>query len=199
MKGFFSFLLVVAGVSALLACMALSAKTSFSSGKADADALLLENAYYAQLDAKHAMLDSFKEEARSPLTARADSKELSKTLVMRLAALENFLGSNFHGFQSLLWCGNPIPGELDSLANEMALAGKPLKCGACSGMKDRVPEANPVTEEVDLVPVCSYHLLIDRAGKKIFLASPFGISLYDPKANASFIYFIPGGTAVDYS
>jgi len=107
MRGFFSFLLV------LVAFLALSAASTAYLGlhrlahAGESDLLLIERAHAAEMDAKHALIDGIREDARVLHVSPVSQEEAAGVFLPRLLALEyEITGKDFHGFNASLWCEN---------------------------------------------------------------------------------------------
>ncbi|MEM4389269.1 MAG: hypothetical protein QXG98_01230 [Candidatus Micrarchaeia archaeon] len=102
MRGFFSFLLVAIALSALLAASHSYLNNVRMARSAEWELLLIERAHAAEMDAKHALLDGIRQDAR----ALSASHDISAALAWRLRSLEHTLTQgDFHGFNASLWCG----------------------------------------------------------------------------------------------
>ncbi|MEM3030738.1 MAG: hypothetical protein QXH27_03315 [Candidatus Micrarchaeia archaeon] len=120
MKGFFSFFLVVVALGALFAGSQAYLKNLQTTRSAESELLLVERAHAAEMDAKHALLDGIRENARG--SDGRNTEEISFGLAARFQALEAEVGKGgFHGFNASLWCG--VKGaSLAVCANPLSIA-----------------------------------------------------------------------------
>lgn len=216
MRGFFTFLLALAGLFALLSAMQVYSENARASHEAESRLLFLDRAFYAQTDAEHAIIDSLKQEARKKAASPSPPStcEMAEALGERLASLASDIESkDFHGFKALFWCGTPPGSELAALADEMAKEGKAKRCASCHSPDEDVLVYDPVSKKTSLVKACSLFLLpapgfitVSSFGAlkpstapPTSLRASIGVSLYDAKENASFISVLPQDFRVNYA
>ena len=210
MKGYFSFLLVLASVALILIYARVYSDThalDFS------ELILLEKSHQDILNFKGAMIESirtggksaFDDYSKTHTTAACLSPQTSKfcfkkdeaELAVRNGAYQSLIALSGYPtqYQKIIWCGvRPDRFDLDNAVQSMRLNHKPLPCTGCIDVFSCGSLINP---KIIQNPAGDSYSLVS-----IILADPvnglrFGVSIYDKENDIAVASYIPAPEVVE--